>query len=178
MTLLIGARIRIRDFHPANLDAVHSFAGDAAVTRYTDFGPNTREESQQFISVAVAQAGQAGQTVFNLAVELTRSDRLIGSVSIGITSIEHRRGALGFVFHRSFWPQGYATEAALMLTRFGWDKLDLHRIEAACHPENHASARVLEKVGMQREGRLRDHLLVRGSWRDSLVYAALNRRAG
>lgn len=178
MTLLIGARIRLRDFQQADLDAVHSFAGDAAVTTYTDFGPNTREESQQFISVAVAQAGQAERTVFDLAVELTGPGRLVGSASIRITSAAHRRGSLGFVLHPSCWSQGYATEAALMLMRFGWDELDLHRIEATCHPDNHASARVLEKIGMQREGRLRDHLLVRGGWRDSVVHAAVNRRAG
>ncbi len=174
MTLLVGARMRLRDFDRADLDAVHSFAGDAAVTRYTDFGPNTREESQQFLSSAVAQAGQAERTEFTLAAELTGSGRLVGSVGIQVTSVAHRRGSLGFVFHPSCWSQGYATEAALMLVRFGRDELDLHRIEATCHPDNHASARVLEKIGMQREGRLRDHLLVRGSWRDSLVYAALN----
>jgi len=102
------------------------------------------------------------------------SGRLIGSVAIGITSVQHRRGEIGFVFHRDVWSQGYATEAAQQLLQFGFDRLQLRRISATCHPDNHASAHVLEKAGLHYEGRMRSHLLVRGAWRDSLLYAALN----
>jgi RimJ/RimL family protein N-acetyltransferase len=61
------------------------------------------------------------------------------------------------------------------LLRFGFDRLDLHRIAATCHPDNRGSSRVLEKAGMELEGRMRDHKLIRGEWRDSLLYAAINR---
>ncbi|MGY2091888.1 GNAT family N-acetyltransferase [Nocardia gipuzkoensis] len=47
-------------------------------------------------------------------------------------------------------------------------------MSATCHPDNHASARVLEKVGSTLEGRMRSHLFVRGVWRDSLLYAAID----
>ncbi|WP_368854288.1 GNAT family N-acetyltransferase [Nocardia abscessus] len=50
----------------------------------------------------------------------------------------------------------------------------LRRISATCHPDNHASARVLEKVGSTLEGRMRSHLFVRGARRDSLLYAAVD----
>jgi ribosomal-protein-alanine N-acetyltransferase len=43
-----------------------------------------------------------------------------------------------------------------------------------CHPNNYASARVLQKVGLEYEGRIRSHLFVRGGWRDSLLYAVIN----
>jgi len=52
-------------------------------------------------------------------------------------------------------------------------RLDLHRIEATCHPDDRASARVLEKAGFHFEGRLRDHMRMRGQWRDSLLYATI-----
>ena len=68
---------------------------------------------------------------------------------------------------------GYATEAAAAVLRFGFDTLGLHRIWATCRPENLGSSRVLEKIGMQREGHLRDHVMVRGAWQDSLLYAAI-----
>ncbi|MGY2032470.1 GNAT family N-acetyltransferase [Nocardia gipuzkoensis] len=103
-----------------------------------------------------------------------RSGRLIGSAAIGVTSAQHRRGEFGFVFHRDFWSQGYATEVGMLLLRFGFDRLRLRRISATCHPDNHASARVLEKVGSTLEGRMRSHLFVRGVWRDSLLYAAVD----
>jgi RimJ/RimL family protein N-acetyltransferase len=80
------------------------------------------------------------------------------------------------MIHRAQWSQGYATEATRRLVRFGFDEFDLQRIEATCHPDNRASARVLEKAGFQYEGRMRDHLLVLGQWRDSLLYAAVRGR--
>jgi RimJ/RimL family protein N-acetyltransferase len=86
-------------------------------------------------------------------------------------STQHRRGHVGWVVRRDAWGHGYASEAAVALIRFAVDELGLHRIEATCHPDNAASARVMEKAGMTYEGRKRDHLLDRGAWRDSLSYA-------
>jgi len=68
----------------------------------------------------------------------------------------------------------YATEAARALLTFGFGQLRLHRIFATCDPANTASARVLEKIGMQREGLLREHEWVKGRWRDSFLYAILD----
>jgi RimJ/RimL family protein N-acetyltransferase len=61
------------------------------------------------------------------------------------------------------------------LTVFGFEQVRLHRIWAGCDPENLASARVLEKVGMKREARLRENLWMRGRWRDSLIYSILDK---
>ena len=174
MTSLVGPRLLLRDFRAADVEAVHSFAADPVVTRLTDFGPNTPEESAEFVRTAVARGpGRPDRTGFGFAAELAATGQVIGSVGIAVSSAEHRRGHLGYVFHAAHWGQGYATEAAALLLEFGREVLGLHRIEATCHPDNHASARVLEKIGMRREGRLRDHLLVRGAWRDSLLYAAV-----
>jgi RimJ/RimL family protein N-acetyltransferase len=178
MTPLTGPRLLLRDFRAADVAAVHSFAADPVVTRLTDFGPNTPEESAEFVRTAVAQARRPGRTAFSLAAELAATGQVIGSVGIAVVSAAHRRGDLGYVFHPSCWSRGYATEAATLLLGFGREVLGLHRIEATCHPDNRASARVLEKIGMRYEGRLRDHLLVRGAWRDSLLYAAVGDGAG
>jgi RimJ/RimL family protein N-acetyltransferase len=80
---------------------------------------------------------------------------------------------LGYVFRRDAWGRGFATQAARALIRYGFDMLRLHRIWATCDVENGASARVLAKAGMTQEGRLRGHLLRRGAWRDSLLFAIL-----
>ena len=83
----------------------------------------------------------------------------------------------GWLLARSHWGRGYATEATRALLAFGFGELKLHRIYATCDPKNRASARVLEKAGMRYEGHLRDHLIQRGAWRDSLLYAALEQDA-
>lgn len=171
---LISDRLVLREFSVTDEDAVHGFAGDPLVTRFTDWGPNSIEDTHAFLAEATAQVTKPQRAEFTLAAVHARSGRVIGSVAIGVTSVRHQRGAFGFVFHRDFWSQGYATEASTLLLRFGFDRLRLRRVSATCHPENHASARVLEKTGLEFEGRMRSHLFVRGAWRDSLLYAAVN----
>ncbi len=56
---------------------------------------------------------------------------------------------------------------------FGFRTLRLHRIYATCDPRNIGSAKVLEKVGMQKEGRMRENLKLKDGWRDSLLYSVL-----
>jgi ribosomal-protein-alanine N-acetyltransferase len=69
--------------------------------------------------------------------------------------------------------RGIATEAARMLLRIGFAKMNLHRMFATCLPENPASARVLEKIGMRKEGCQRQSLKIHGVWRDCFLYAIL-----
>jgi RimJ/RimL family protein N-acetyltransferase len=80
---------------------------------------------------------------------------------------------MGYLISPAAQGQGYATEAARALLDFGLTTGGLHRITATCDPENTGSVRVLEKIGMSREGHLRDHFLIRGAWRDRLLYAKL-----
>jgi RimJ/RimL family protein N-acetyltransferase len=57
---------------------------------------------------------------------------------------------------------------------YGFNTLGLHRVQAACGPDNTASLRVLAKLGFQYEGRMRDHVFTNGAWRDSLLYSLLD----
>jgi RimJ/RimL family protein N-acetyltransferase len=75
--------------------------------------------------------------------------------------------------HRDFWGKGYTVEASLPLLRFGFEELGLHRIFAQCVAVNRGSARVMEKLGMQFEGRSRESFLLDGVWYDDLKYAIL-----
>lgn len=69
--------------------------------------------------------------------------------------------------------KGIATEVASLLIDFGFKKLKLHRIFATCDPRNIGSFKVLEKVGMTMEGRIRQDVLIRDGLRDSLLYSVL-----
>lgn len=175
MTEISGPRLLLRDFTESDEEAVHAFAGDPRVTTYTEWGPNTVEATRRFLTDVVAQRLDEDRIEYNLAAVLPGTGHLIGSVAIWVPSPAHRRGELGFVFHPDFWGRGYASEATSLLLDFGFLRLGLGRIAATCHPDNHASARVLEKCGLVLEGRMRDHMLVRGAWRDSLLFAAVAR---
>jgi RimJ/RimL family protein N-acetyltransferase len=85
----------------------------------------------------------------------------------------HKQAEIGYAINRKFWNQGYMTEAARRIIRFGFEELGMHRIFATCDPENTGSYRVMEKNGMQREGILRENLQIHGRWRNSYSYSML-----
>jgi RimJ/RimL family protein N-acetyltransferase len=170
---LSSERLALREFRVADVQDVQMYASDPEVSRFTDWGPSGLAETHDRV-IARAERGVEGDDVFSWAVTLRGEDRVIGSAEVRIDSCEHRRAEFGYVFAREVWGRGLATETVLLLRETAFGPLGMHRLYATCHPDNEASVRVLEKAGLQLEGRLRDHLWVRGAWRDSLLYAALS----
>jgi ribosomal-protein-alanine N-acetyltransferase len=100
--------------------------------------------------------------------------RLCGGITIG--NIRHgvsQSGHIGYWIGERYGGRGLMTDAVQVLTRFAFDTMRLHRIEAACIPDNNRSIRVLEKAGFQREGLLRSYLRINGIWQDHLLYAKI-----
>jgi RimJ/RimL family protein N-acetyltransferase len=174
---LSTSRLLLREFRADDRAAVHAFASDPKVTRFTDWGPNSLPDTTAFLVEIGQDACSLPRSRFALAVVDREADVLIGSIELRITSDSHKRGEMGYVLGRPWWRRGYASEATTAVLRFGFDQLGLHKISATCDPDNTASTRVLTKIGMQREGHLRDHLHLRGQWRDRLIYAALSMQA-
>lgn len=171
--LLTTKHLVLREFDELDWQAVHEYASDPEVVRYVKFGPNTKKETQDFVRRAIASQQEQPCRDYQFAVVLKTEEQLIGGCGINISNPDHREGWIGYCFNRHFWGQGYATEAAKVLLTFGFNQLKLHRIFATCDPKNIASKCVLEKIGMQREGLLREHEWVKGIWRDSFLYAIL-----
>ncbi|WP_246165558.1 GNAT family N-acetyltransferase [Arthrobacter yangruifuii] len=169
--LLTGPRLQLRDFTPDDVGAVHAFASDPLVTQWSTWGPNTLAQTQDFIDDAAAEPGRPGRTRFTLAVVVR--DRVVGSAAVWTTSAADRNGELGYTLDRGVWGQGMATESAALLLDLAFGPMGLARVEATCHPENAGSVRVLEKNGFVFEGRLREHRVVDGHRRDSLLFSAL-----
>lgn len=167
------ARLLLRDVIQRDLSALHELDTDPEVIRYLTYSPGTLEESQRDLAGHLEEQKASPRTSYYLAVSLQEEDRLIGWCALDIMSLKHREGKLGYALDAHFWGQGYSTEAAQALLAFGWTQLHLHRIFATCYPENQASERVLQKIGMQKEGHLRKLKWRRGQWRDSLLYAVL-----
>jgi RimJ/RimL family protein N-acetyltransferase len=153
-------------------EAVHRYASDPEVTRYTDWGPNDPEATEVFLAEAQASASPVPRTRHALAIVRQDLDELIGSVELQITSQENGYGVLGYVLGRDSWGQGYATEAAAGMLRYGFVELRLRSISATCDPDNVASTAVLTRIGMHQVGHLHHHVFTRGGWRDRLQFAA------
>ncbi|MEH3139854.1 MAG: GNAT family protein [Mycobacterium kyogaense] len=167
----LSRRLMLREFVDTDEASVHAYASDPIVTTFMEWGPNSVEDTRAFLRAAIDHAASPVRADYDLAITDVRSGAVLGGAALSVTNTEHRRGEIGYVLHRDHWSQGLATETAVMLLRFGFDELGLRRISATCHPENRASARVLQKAGLVFEGRMRSHMLVRGHWRDSLLYA-------
>ena len=166
-------RLLLRDLVTGDRHAVHEYASDPEVVRFMDWGPNTKDETDEFIKRSISTQNEKPRRNFTLAIILKNTGELIGSCGIHVSNPENREGWLGYCLNRNFWGRGYATETARGLVKFGFAKLDLHRLFATCDPENSASAHVLEKSGMKREGHLREHKWSKGKWRNSYIYAIL-----
>jgi ribosomal-protein-alanine N-acetyltransferase len=85
----------------------------------------------------------------------------------------HSRAEIGYALSRRYWGEGYMSEAVNAVIEFGFREMLLNRIMARCEVNNIASARVMEKVGMQLEGILRQHLFVKGRYWDLKIYSIL-----
>lgn len=112
---------------------------------------------------------------YALFVFREEDDALVG----GVTLSNIRRGvaqtaSLGYWAGQRFSGQGYITAAVRAAVRYAFDDLELHRVEAACQPDNAASRRVLEKAGFTHEGMARGYLKINGGWRDHLLFGIVH----
>jgi [ribosomal protein S5]-alanine N-acetyltransferase len=169
--LIQGSRLRLREFRNTDLDASMAIVGDPEVTRSLSFDTRSGADQAQRLAGDIARAQTHPRPDYYLAVAVD-SDMLIGFVRLGLGG--HRSGELGYAIRRDEWGHGYATEAASLMLNFGFRSLKLHRIQAACGPDNRPSQRMLAKLGFTPEGRIRDHVFTNGSWRDSLLYSMLD----
>ena len=134
--------------------------------RYLPEGVMSAEQVQAFITEHLVAS-----TAF--AAILPAEERLIGHVTFHPW---YAAGTyeIGWVFHPKYHGQGYATEAATALCAYGFETLGLRRIIATCQPENVASRRIMEKLGMQREAHFRKVFAVdETTWLDEYLYAML-----
>lgn len=166
-------RLILRSFRRDDFNAVHSYGSNLDVVRYTTFGPNTEQDTRDFITRSIAEVNAEPRLNYNYAVVYKSDNRLIGGVGVMIASLENRSAELGYVFHKDAWGHGYATEAARALLDLAFGHLNMHRVFARCFAENAASENVMKKLGMQYEGRMRDDIWRNGAWHDVLIYAIL-----
>lgn len=167
-------RLILRDLILDDFDAVQSYASDPEVCKYMEWGPNTPEETRAHLARCVAEVTNP-RLSWTMALIRKSDQRLIGSCSLTIESLANKDVAsMGYVIHRELWGQGYATEAGKAMLAFGFQTLGFRRIWATCRPENVASAKVLQKIGMQYEAHIPRDKAFRGQWHDSLLFATAN----
>ena len=172
--ILQTARLRLRPFRADDVAPIASYSTGPDFARFMPLPPQTLESAGEFVGRVVAEGQRDAKSDWHFALQLGETVRPIGAVRIGTREAEHRQGDVGYALHPDHWGKGYTTEALVSLLTFGFEHLSFERIWAVADVDNIASWRVMEKAGMQREGILRHHRLIRGAWRDSVLYARIN----
>jgi RimJ/RimL family protein N-acetyltransferase len=165
--------VKIRELKPSDLESVHRLLSDWNVVRYM-FLPHctTREESRKCLEDLITETPGGAWLSVVRAVEDLDSGDVIGLCGIAILH-ESEQGEIWYLVRPEYWGHGIAAEAARALLRIGFEEMNLHRMFATCLPENPASSRVLEKIGMRKEGYQLKNLKIHAVWHDSFLYAIL-----
>jgi RimJ/RimL family protein N-acetyltransferase len=165
------ARLRLRKVESSDAEAIHrQYARDPEVTRYVSWRAHrSLNETREYVRMCLL-AWDVGNA-YHWAIERSEDKQVIGMM---IARVNSEKWELGFVLARAHWGKGYMTEAVREIVAWALKQKDIYRVWAVCDIDNLASARVMEKAGMQREGILRRwsvHPNISPEPRDSYCYA-------
>ncbi len=167
-------RMILRKFTQDDFEAVHSYASVPENIIYMMWGPNTQDETRAFIHMAISKAEETPCMNYQYAAVLKDNGKLIGACNLALSGDE---AEIGWILHRDYWKQGYGPEMGRAMLKLGFEELHLHRIIAHCDAENYGSYRVMEKIGMRREGLFIEgrpaNKLSNKKYGDELTYAIL-----
>ncbi|TDB95878.1 GNAT family protein [Actinomadura sp. 7K534] len=167
-------RLALRPFCADDLEGLYAYQSLPEVARFLYWEPRNMEESRAFLKqkMMASTVEKEGDWLV-LAVVRRQTGDLIGEVNLQWRSREHRQGEIGYIFNPAYHGKGFATEAAEVVLRLGFEGLGLHRVVGRLDGRNTASARVLERLGFRREAHLVQNELVKGEWTDEIIYAML-----
>ena len=165
-------RLLLRPFRSDDAPDVQDLAGVYDVARGTLILPHPYPDGEAERWIANLQREADAGTLVNFAIMLREENHLIGSIGLDIAAT-HRHARMSYWLGQPYWNRGYCTEAVRALLAYGFRQLHLHRIYASHFLNNPASGRVLQKVGMAYEGRLREHYLRFGRYVDVELYGLL-----
>jgi RimJ/RimL family protein N-acetyltransferase len=169
-----GDRLLLRPLAVSDADALLAYRSRDDVCRYVPFEPMSRDDileriAGQWARTELTDQGQA----LTLGAQVGETGELAGDVMLFWHSREHAGGELGYVLNPALGGRGYATEAANLMLRLGFEELGLHRIVARIDERNEASVRLARRLGMRQEARLVSNELFKGEWSNELDFAML-----
>lgn len=159
----------LRDVKLADTEAIHSYASLREVSKYQGWGPNSLEDTENHVKMVM----QSDDTQYHKVIVDQQSDKVIGAIEM-IIDKDNDSGEIGYILHPDFWRRGVATHAVEQILDYGFNELKLNRISATTDKRNKGSERVMQKAGMTKEGLLRENILLKDGYRDTLVYSILS----
>jgi RimJ/RimL family protein N-acetyltransferase len=166
-----GRLVRLRALEPEDEPNLYEWYNDYEVTQHLMLRyPLSHATERQFIE-RQAQPAQAGT---HFAICLKEDGRLIGGSGLTVALPENREARLGIAIgDKSYWDRGYGTDAMRTICRFGFEQMNMHRIELDVYSHNERARKVYEKVGFQVEGCRRQAVFKYGRYLDVIVMGVL-----
>lgn len=175
-TDLMSDRLVLRRFSPTDLPAFVAYRSNPDVARYQGWeAPYPVADAERMIEALRREHPDTPGEWYQYAVELRSTGELVGDCAAKTDAEDPRQAELGFTLAPAHQGRGYATEAARRLLDYLFGARAKHRVIAYCDARNAASAAVLQRLGMRREGHLRESTWAKGEWTDDLLYAVLDR---
>jgi len=170
--ILKTERLVLRPFELSDAKIVQQKAGDKDIADTTLNIPHPYPDglAEEWISIHQPKF-EAGELI-NYAIILKETGELIGAVGLRVEK-KFNHAELGYWIDKNLWGNGYCTEAARALVEYGFNKYGLHKIFAEHLKRNPASGKVMQKLGMKKEGLLKEHVIKWNKYEDVLVYGIL-----
>lgn len=134
--------------------------------------PYTETSGQFWVNLAKEELEAGNAYIF--AIRLKGSSTIIGGIGLGIDKANNK-AEMGYWLDSEHWNKGIVTEAGKAILQFGFDTLHLKKIYASYFTFNEASGKIMQKIGMQKEGVLKAHTLKDGEYLDHVFYAIINK---
>lgn len=171
---LFTPRLILREFRADDFASFRELETHPSTHHYEPAHP---EESaiRKYLESAQSDVAQIPRLRYRLAVTIRPDDNIRGRVTLTRINASIREWEIGWAIHPNWRGQGLATEAAQHMLDFAFDDLQAHRVVAFSHSENISSIRVMEKLGMHKEGCLRETRRWHGAWANEVVFSMLDR---
>jgi len=165
-------RLALKEVSWGDLENIHKLHSEPEVDRYNTLGiPENIEATKKVIRPAIKNQMHEVRKTIMWSIFRKKDNEFIGLAGMTLSADRFKLGEIYYKLLPASWGNGYGTEAARGLIKFGFEKMGLHKIEAGVATENIRSVKVLEKAGMKREGLRRKILPIRGEWKDNYHYA-------
>jgi [ribosomal protein S5]-alanine N-acetyltransferase len=168
-------RLHLRELEDADLVFLHELECNSQVFRYDSDNIPSIEYIDNKYNDIMKWVEEKPRHKYCFIVTRLEDKKTVGKVTLKLLYETIREWEIGWAFHPDYWGNGYATEASRAVIEFAIKYLKAHRITAFCNAENTQSEKLMLRVGMKKDGYLRETKILNGCWKDELVYSFLDR---
>ncbi|WP_226658997.1 GNAT family N-acetyltransferase [Pseudalkalibacillus hwajinpoensis] len=164
-------RLNLQPFNKEDASRIKELANNQELASILGLPhPYELEHAEEWIAIQPEQIQKGLE--YPLTIVAKKENEIIGTITMRIDK-NNNKGELGYWIGREYWGKGFATEAVKRMIEFGFNQLDLNKVWALAISRNKASTIVLEKAGLQKEGRLKQNRLLHNEYEDVDVYGLL-----